>query len=119
MDKLISCQPKSAHGANTQFSIRVRACQVKQIEVQPGKRLSLQSHKFRAEHWFIVAGSGNAQIEENVFEIKSGQSIDVPSGIKHRISNTSREALIFIEVQTGISFDEDDIVRFEDDFGRV
>jgi len=94
-------------------------CQVKRIEVEPGKRLSLQSHQFRAEHWFIVTGTGTTQVGESISQVTIGQTIDVPTGVKHRISNTSELMLVFIEVQTGSSFDEGDILRYDDDFGRA
>jgi mannose-6-phosphate isomerase-like protein (cupin superfamily) len=94
-------------------------CQVKRIEVQPGKRLSLQSHKYRAEHWFIVSGSGSAQMGERVFPVNEGDTIDIPIGEKHRISASEDSKVVFIEVQTGTSFDELDIVRYEGDFGRA
>ena len=94
-------------------------CQVKRLEVQPGKRLSLQSHQFRAEHWFIFSGNGEAQVGELTKSVSSGDHIDVPIGVKHRISNNSNTLLVFIELQTGTSFDESDITRYEDDFGRI
>lgn len=94
-------------------------CQVKKLVVNPGKRISLQSHKFRAEHWFIVSGQGTAELDGKEIEIGPGDSIDMPIGSKHRISCGESGPLIFIEVQTGSSFAEDDIVRYEDDFGRV
>ena len=94
-------------------------CQVKKLVVNPGKRISLQSHKFRAEHWFIVSGHGTAELDEKEIVVGPGVSIDVPIGFKHRISCTSAEPLVFVEVQTGSSFAEDDIVRYEDDFGRI
>ena len=93
-------------------------CQVKKLEVNPGMRLSLQSHKYRAEHWFIISGSGLVQLENDVIKVQKGNSVDIPIGTKHRITSTSDHPLIFVEVQTGISFDEDDITRHEDDFGR-
>jgi mannose-6-phosphate isomerase len=93
-------------------------CQIKKLIVNPGKRISLQSHKFRAEHWFIVAGQGIAVVDGKDVEMGPGDSIDVPIGSKHRISCSSAEPLVFIEVQTGSSFVEEDIVRYEDDFGR-
>jgi mannose-6-phosphate isomerase len=93
-------------------------CQVKRIEVAPGKRLSLQSHKFRAEHWFIVSGKGMVQVGDLIFEVTNGDTIEIPIRVKHRISANKNELLAFIEVQTGLSFDENDIFRFEDDFGR-
>jgi mannose-6-phosphate isomerase-like protein (cupin superfamily) len=93
-------------------------CQVKKLVVNPGKRISLQSHKFRAEHWFIVSGQGIAELNGVQMEVQPGDSIDVPIGSKHRISCGKTESLVIIEVQTGTSFSEEDIVRFEDDFGR-
>jgi mannose-6-phosphate isomerase-like protein (cupin superfamily) len=93
-------------------------CQVKKLVVHPGKRLSLQSHKFRAEHWFIVSGEGTAELDGLEITVKPGDSIDVPIGAKHRITCISNAELVFVEVQTGSSFAEDDIVRYEDDFGR-
>jgi mannose-6-phosphate isomerase len=95
------------------------ACQVKKLVVYPGKRLSLQSHQFRAEHWFIVSGQGAAELNGNEISLKPGTSIDVPIGSKHRITCRGTKELILIEVQTGSSFEENDIVRYEDDFGRV
>jgi mannose-6-phosphate isomerase len=94
-------------------------CQVKQLVVNPGKRISLQSHKFRAEHWFIVSGQGVAELDGLEMEVYPGDSVDVSIGSKHRISCGKSEPLVFIEVQTGSSFDEDDIVRFADDFNRI
>ena len=93
-------------------------CQVKKLVVNPGKRISLQSHKFRAEHWFIVSGQGTAEVDEMEINVVPGDSVDVPIGFKHRISCSESSPLVFIEVQTGSSFAEDDIVRYEDDFGR-
>jgi mannose-6-phosphate isomerase len=94
-------------------------CQVKKLVVNPGRRISLQSHEFRAEHWFIVSGQGTAELDGKKLEVGTGDSIDVPIGSKHRISCGESEPLVFIEVQTGSSFAEDDIVRYEDDFGRI
>ncbi len=94
-------------------------CQVKKLVVHPGKRISLQSHEFRAEHWFIVSGQGTAELDGIKMEVALGDSIDVPIGSKHRISCGNSEPLVFIEVQTGSSFEESDIVRYEDDFGRM
>jgi hypothetical protein len=92
---------------------------VKRIDVTPGKRLSLQSHQFRAEHWFIVSGTGSAKVGDSTFDVKPGDTIDISIGEKHRISADDNGSLSFIEVQTGSSFDEQDIVRYEDDFGRM
>ena len=94
-------------------------CQVKKLVVNPGKRISLQSHQFRAEHWFIVSGQGTAELDGKEIEVGVGESINVPIGSKHRISSGDTEPLVFIEVQTGTSFSEEDIVRYQDDFGRA
>ena len=94
-------------------------CQVKKLVVNPGKRISLQSHKFRAEHWFVVSGRGIAEINGKEMAVGSGDAVDVPIGSKHRISCRATDPLVFIEVQTGSSFAEEDIIRFEDDFGRL
>ena len=93
--------------------------QVKKLVVNPGKRISLQSHEFRAEHWFVVSGRGTVELDSKKIEAGPGDSIDVPIGSKHRISCGKSDPLVFIEVQTGSYFGEEDIVRFEDDFGRL
>jgi mannose-6-phosphate isomerase len=93
-------------------------CQVKQLVINPGKRISLQSHNFRAEHWFIVSGEGNAHLDGKEIRVGPGNSLDIPIGALHRISCDEVTPLVFIEVQTGSSFAEEDILRYEDDFGR-
>lgn len=95
-----------------------RAYKVKKIMVAPGKRLSLQRHQQRSEHWFILTGQGKITVNEQQVVLSGGQSIDIPRKALHRIENTGTEDLIFIEIQTGDYFGEDDIERLEDDFGR-
>lgn len=92
---------------------------VKRIEVFPGKRLSYQKHARRAEHWFIVSGTAKVTLGGNELSVPSGQSIDITIGAAHRVENPGNSELVFIETQTGDYFGEDDIVRLEDDFGRV
>ena len=92
---------------------------VKKIVVHPGKRLSLQRHRKRDEHWFVVAGQAVVTLDDKQIALSGGQAIDIPRSTLHRIENTGEEALSFIEVQTGDYFGEDDIERLEDDFGRV
>jgi mannose-6-phosphate isomerase len=92
---------------------------VKRIVVLPGKRLSYQKHSRRAEHWFVLQGEGAVTLEGNRHVVGAGQAIDVPSGAAHRMENPGAVDLVFIEVQHGEYFGEDDIVRLEDDFGRV
>ncbi len=91
---------------------------VKCIWVSPGKRLSYQRHAKRAEHWFIVQGSGEITIDGVIKSISPGETVDFGIGVLHRISNTGDQEIIFVEVQTGTYFGEDDIERVEDDFGR-
>lgn len=93
---------------------------VKRIEVLPQKRLSYQKHAHRAEHWLIVQGAARVTLNDEILNIEAGQNIDIALGDKHRVENPDAlETLIFIEVQRGDYFGEDDIVRFEDDFGRI
>jgi mannose-6-phosphate isomerase len=92
---------------------------VKRLVVQAHKRLSYQRHAHRSEHWFIVAGRGLATIEGTPHPVEPGMAIDVPAGSAHRIENTGDEQLVLVEVQHGTSFDEDDIERLDDDYGRV
>ena len=91
---------------------------VKSIHVNPGKRLSYQRHQKRAEHWFITAGTGEVTIDGKVSKVSAGSTVDIAINQLHRISNTGNDQLIFVEVQTGTYFGEDDIERVEDDFGR-
>ena len=91
---------------------------VKEIVVKPGQRLSYQSHQKRAEHWFIVQGLGVVTLNGQDQEVGPGDTVDVSIGMKHRIANKGERDIIFIEVQTGTYFGEDDIERFEDDYGR-
>jgi mannose-6-phosphate isomerase-like protein (cupin superfamily) len=92
---------------------------VKRIVVHRGERLSYQKHEMRAEHWFVVAGSARVTLDGEVHAVGTGEAIDIPRGAAHRIENTGPEDLVFIEVQHGSYFGEDDIVRLDDDYGRV
>lgn len=94
--------------------------QSKVITVNPNSRLSLQSHSRREEHWIIANGHGKVQIDESFIDVTSGSSVFIPKGAKHRLINTDdKETLIITEVQIGDYFGEDDIHRYEDDYGRV
>ena len=94
--------------------------QSKVISVKPGQQLSLQSHNHREEHWIVAHGKGIVQIEQSEIRIESGSSLFIPKGAKHRLTNTdSKENLIITEVQIGDYLGEDDIVRYEDNYGRV
>ncbi|TVZ28213.1 mannose-6-phosphate isomerase [Gillisia sp. Hel_I_86] len=91
---------------------------VKRIEVNPGGRLSYQYHHKRAEVWTIVHGTGRITIDGEVRDYKAGEVVIIPLGAKHRIENPFKEPLVFVEVQHGTYFGEDDIVRIEDDYNR-
>ncbi|MDR2777889.1 MAG: phosphomannose isomerase type II C-terminal cupin domain [Rickettsiales bacterium] len=90
----------------------------KRIVVYPNGRLSLQSHSHRSEHWVIVEGEGVVQRGEEEFKLKRDESVNIPVGVRHRISNLTSSNVIFIEVQIGDLLSEDDIVRYEDVYGR-
>ncbi len=92
--------------------------QVKRICVNPGKRLSMQYHNRRAEHWIVVNGVATVTRGEQTFPLIANQSTYIPIGEKHRLENHGDKPLYFIEVQTGDYLGEDDIVRLDDDFGR-
>lgn len=92
---------------------------VKTIEVRPGQRLSYQRHARRAEHWFVVAGQGLVTLDGSNVDVWPGDAVDVPCGAAHRIQNTGPVPLVFVEVQHGDYFGEDDIVRLDDDYGRL
>ncbi len=94
-------------------------CKVKLIEVDPEKRLSYQSHAQRRESWTVVSGEALVTLNDVEHRLKAGEHIDIPLQAKHRISNPhSKQILRFVEVQTGSYFGEDDIKRFQDDWGR-
>ncbi|MCU1426456.1 MAG: manC2 [Actinomycetia bacterium] len=92
---------------------------VKEIVVNPGTRLSYQQHARRAEHWFIVRGSGMVTLDGREVQVGPGTAVDIPMGTPHRIANVGTDDLVFVEVQHGEYFGEDDIVRLDDDYGRA
>jgi mannose-6-phosphate isomerase-like protein (cupin superfamily) len=92
---------------------------VKKVVVDPGRRLSLQLHHRRAEHWVVVQGQPRVTIGQEVKTVASNESVYVPVKTPHRLENPGGEPLVLIEVQTGGYLEEDDIVRLEDDFWRV
>ena len=92
--------------------------QVKRLMVSPGEAMSLQLHKHRAEHWTIIKGAGSITLDNKEFELRKNESIFIPLGSKHRAANLGKEPLEIVEVQLGDYLGEDDIVRFEDIYGR-
>ena len=92
---------------------------LKRIEVDPGGPLFCQYQHKRSEAWTIVAGIGTITLEGDIMEYSKGKTVLIHQGVKHRIENKTSEKVVFIEVQTGTYFFEDDIVRIEDDYNRV
>lgn len=94
--------------------------QSKVISVNPKSQLSLQSHNHREEHWIVAHGNGTVQLDNSILNVTCGSSIFIPKGCKHRLTNTDdKESLIITEVQIGDYFGEDDIIRYEDIYGRT
>lgn len=92
---------------------------VKRIIVNPNSKLSLQSHDYRAEHWIIAEGVGRITLDDKVFDAPQDTPVYIQRGQKHRMENATKNPLVFIEVQTGKTLDENDIHRYEDVYGRV
>jgi mannose-1-phosphate guanylyltransferase/mannose-6-phosphate isomerase len=91
---------------------------VKVISIEPGQQISYQSHAQRAEHWIVVEGEAVVVLNDKEISVKKGEHIFIPKGAKHRMRNMSHQAVRFVEVQVGSYFGEDDIVRYQDDYGR-
>ena len=92
---------------------------IKRLEVLPGQRLSLQMHYHRSEHWVVVAGTARVRVGEQEIFVHPNQSTFVPPATVHRVENPGSVLLVIIEIQTGEYLQEDDIVRSQDDYGRV
>lgn len=92
---------------------------VKRIDVLPGAALSLQMHHQRSEHWVVVCGTAEVVNGESVLQLSAGEYTFIPVGCKHRLSNPGQSVMSLIEVQYGPYLGEDDIVRFDDIYGRV
>lgn len=114
------CQSKKSLRPWGSWTMLVRAngYHVKEIEVLPGARLSLQSHERRAEHWMVVEGHARVQRGDETLELVENESVFVPIGAKHRLENIGTTVLRLVEVATGEYLNEDDITRYDDDFGR-
>jgi mannose-1-phosphate guanylyltransferase len=92
---------------------------IKRIEVRPGAMLSLQLHHRRSEHWVVVSGQARVTNGDRVYTIRTNESTFIPQETKHRLENPTAEPLVLIEVQCGTYVGEDDIVRFDDQYGRI
>jgi mannose-1-phosphate guanylyltransferase/mannose-1-phosphate guanylyltransferase/mannose-6-phosphate isomerase len=91
----------------------------KVIRVDPGQRLSYQSHRHRAEHWVVVRGRPEVVLDDRALSLAPGEHVFIPRGARHRISNPGEEPVVFVEVQVGTYFGEDDILRYQDDYDRT
>ena len=94
-------------------------CKVKKIIIKPGQAPSYQYHFKRSEVWIIVQGKGELKLDDVLYPVSNGDTLNIPLKAKHQIQNTGDEDLIFIEVQMGEYFGEDDIIRLEDKYGRT
>ncbi|QIV96501.1 mannose-1-phosphate guanylyltransferase [Allofrancisella inopinata] len=92
---------------------------IKRINVKPGESLSLQKHYHRSEHWIVISGTATVTASEEIFIVRSNQSIYIKKGEVHRLANEGLDSLVLIEVQSGDYIGEDDIVRFDDRYGRI
>ena len=101
-------------------TLQMPGYKTKVLSILPGARLSLQTHKHRSEMWSIIKGEGLCTVGDEALKVEATDFVFIPLGAKHRIENLSRTGdLIVAEVQIGDYLEEDDIVRYEDDFGRV
>ncbi|MDA0754326.1 MAG: phosphomannose isomerase type II C-terminal cupin domain [Candidatus Marinimicrobia bacterium] len=91
---------------------------LKKIEVNPGQKLSYQYHNKRSETWVIISGTATVTINGKVKDYREGETVIIPLKSKHRVENKESRKLVFIEIQTGTYFGEDDIIRIEDKYGR-
>jgi len=101
-----------------QTILRGETYQVKKIVVYPNSQLSLQSHNHRAEQWVIVEGEGTVTLGDKELKLKKGDNVSIAVKEKHRMSNFTNSEVVFIEVQNGDYLGEDDIIRYEDIYGR-
>ena len=92
---------------------------VKRVTVLGGKRSSLQRHQKRSEHWFVVSGQAVVTLDAQELHLGPGDAVDIPVHTRHRIANPGSEPMVFIEVQSGEYFGEDDVERIDDDYGRA
>ena len=127
VDQLRAIGRKEAHSHRTVYrpwgsfrSIDMgEGFQVKRITVKPGAKISLQKHAHRAEHWVVVQGRARVTRDDEIIDLRASESATIPLGAVHRLENTGNELLHLIEVQTGSYLGEDDIVRFQDSYGRT
>lgn len=126
VDQLGDIQPEAAihhktvHRPWGRFSILedTEECKVRHLVVKPGQVLSLQKHERRAEHWTVISGTAKVRIEDREFELGAHESVYIPAGTLHRLENPGQDIISLVEVQTGDYLGADDIVRYEDVYGK-
>lgn len=104
---------------NFQIIAKGNGYQIKEINIDPGKKQSLQRHKYRSEYWQIISGKGMVYLEDSKFKLEETDNIFIPKGNLHRLENIDDQDLTLIEIQIGNEISEEDIERIEDDFGRI
>ena len=130
MVKTLAARPETSHLTETHLTcyrpwggytsiLSDERFQVKKLFVRPGKRLSLQKHHHRSEHWVVVRGTAEVTVGDEVKMLAENESVYIPVGTVHRLANPGKILLELIEVQTGSYLGEDDIIRVEDEFGRT
>ncbi len=98
---------------------RIPGCQVKELCVLPGRRLSLQAHEKRSEHWVVARGPALVTLDDRKQRLETGEHIFIPRRARHRLANPGTENILIIEVQIGSYLEEDDIIRYADDYQRA
>jgi mannose-1-phosphate guanylyltransferase/mannose-6-phosphate isomerase len=97
----------------------IKGIKIKRIGVQPGQQISLQKHQHRREHWVVLQGVARVTLGDQMFDLKPGEHCDIAIGQVHRLANQTDALVEILEVQMGDFLSEDDIIRLQDDYGRV
>jgi mannose-6-phosphate isomerase len=100
-------------------SSQIAGIKLKRIGVLPGQQISLQKHQHRREHWVVLQGVARVTLEDEIFDLKPGQHCDIAIGQVHRLANLTSALVEILEVQMGEYLSEDDIIRLQDDYGRI
>jgi mannose-1-phosphate guanylyltransferase/mannose-6-phosphate isomerase len=100
-------------------SSQIAGIKLKRIGVLPGQQISLQKHQHRREHWVVLRGEARVTLEDEIFDLKPGQHCDIAIGQVHRLTNLTSAMVEILEVQMGEYLSEDDIIRLQDDYGRI
>ena len=100
-------------------SSQIQGIKLKRIGVLPGQQISLQKHQHRREHWVVLQGVARVTLEDQIFDLNPGEHCDIAIGQVHRLANLTSALVEILEVQMGENLSEDDIIRLQDDYGRV